>query len=199
MTDKDDKIQTRQNGKGEKDSALWEQMTKDVTPLVKEDKKEGKNAAHKQRKKSVLLASEAKPPNVLPEHLPVKRHKSRDLDRRTSERLRKGQINLDARLDLHGMTQVQAHDALQVFIRNCYTRHYRCVLVITGKGTRRTQVDLIEDIKNASKGILRQRVPEWLYAPPLQDMVLKVQSAHKKDGGEGALYVLLRRQRAVKE
>ncbi|NNG04486.1 MAG: DNA mismatch repair protein MutS [Inquilinus sp.] len=104
------------------------------------------------------------------------------VDRRTAERLRRGRLPIEARLDLHGMTQPVAHRALNGFVTEAYRQGRRAVLVITGKGT-------------AGDGVLRAQVPNWLNEPEVRRKVLAIQPAQPKDGGAGALYVLLKRQR----
>jgi DNA-nicking Smr family endonuclease len=84
------------------------------------------------------------------------------------------------KLDLHGLDQDRAHIALTTFLRRARGEGWRAVLVITGKGTR-------------GEGVLRRRVPEWLAEPPLRDFVAGVSSAHRRHGGDGALYVVLKR------
>jgi len=108
------------------------------------------------------------------------------LDRRTSQRLKRGQLLPEDRLDLHGMTQARAHGALQGFLARSQQGGLRCVLVITGKGFQRT----------GEPGILRASVPRWLDEPPNRGRVLGFASAQPKDGGEGALYIMLRRLRS---
>ena len=93
---------------------------------------------------------------------------------------------IDARLDLHGSTQQEAHRDLNGFIERCYARNFRCVLVITGKGLR---------LSSGEIGVLRRAVPQWLNDQPLRSMILGFSHATPKDGGEGALYVLLKRKR----
>jgi DNA-nicking Smr family endonuclease len=105
------------------------------------------------------------------------------LDRRTADRLRRGALPIAARLDLHGMTQERAHGALQDFLHRAEERGQRCVLVITGKG------------QGAAGGILKQAVPRWLAEAPNRARVLAAVPALPKDGGGGALYVLVRRKR----
>jgi len=106
------------------------------------------------------------------------------LDRRTAERLRRGQMEIDASLDLHGLTQDEAFLAIQTFLYESLQEGRRCVLLVTGKGTARD-----------GGGVLRSAVPRWLtegaYAPHL----IGISPAHAQHGGEGALYVLLRRAR----
>ena len=107
------------------------------------------------------------------------------LDTRTRLRLRRGQIDIQRRLDLHGMTQVKAQDALTAFLAAAQADDLRSVLVITGKGLTR----------QGETGVLRREVPRWLNQPPLRSWVRAFSHAAPRDGGEGALYVLLRRKR----
>ncbi len=111
-----------------------------------------------------------------------------NIDRRTADRFRRGQLAIDGRIDLHGMTQAQAHGALAGFVHRAWHEGRRCVLVITGKGTF-----------TGGPGVLRQAVPRWLADPSLRPMVLAVQPARVKDGGDGALYVLVRRRREARD
>ena len=106
------------------------------------------------------------------------------LDRRNAQRLKRGQMAIEARLDLHGMTQVEAHGALARFIARSFGEGRRAVLVITGKGMR------------DGEGVLRRAVPRWLDDPALRPMILAREEAQPRHGGAGALYVLLRRQRS---
>jgi len=115
------------------------------------------------------------------------------LDKRTVQRLRRGKLPVEGRLDLHGMTQAQAHGALQRFISASRAMNRRTVLVITGKGW-----DPMAKRPEEAMGVLRRAVPRWLTTPPLSLHVAGVSDAHVKDGGTGALYVLLRRTRRIK-
>ncbi len=102
------------------------------------------------------------------------------LDRRTLRRLERGRFPISTRLDLHGLDQEAAHAALVTFLAQARARGHRCVLVITGRGER-------------SGGVLRRAVPRWLQEPDLAACVLGFAEAGRAHGGEGALYVLLRR------
>lgn len=104
------------------------------------------------------------------------------LDRRTAERLRKGEIAIERRIDLHGMTQDDAHVALDRFVRQAWKNGLRMLLVITGKGS-------------GGEGVLRRGVPRWLASGEHAARILKVETAQTRHGGGGAFYVLLRRQR----
>lgn len=106
------------------------------------------------------------------------------MDRRTFGRLRRGKIAPEGRIDLHGMTQAEAHGALTGFILRSHNIGRRLVLVITGKGQGATP-----------GGVLRRQVPHWLALPPLRALVLNMAEAHPSHGGSGAIYVYLRRNR----
>jgi len=107
------------------------------------------------------------------------------VDKSTMDKLRRGKLPIEGRLDLHGMTQDQAHSALLRFIDNGYAHGKRCVSIITGKGTQ----------LNGKIGVLRQQVPHWLNQPGLRSKIIAFTYAPKSEGGEGALYVLLKRWR----
>jgi len=113
------------------------------------------------------------------------------MDRKAFDRLRRGKLKPEARIDLHGMTQEQAQPALTAFIMTSHARGRRLVLVITGKGRRSEEEGPIP----VWHGILRNAVPAWLRAPPLSRIVLQVTEAHARHGGIGAYYVYLRRKR----
>lgn len=112
-------------------------------------------------------------------------------DKRTDERLRRGQIPIEARIDLHGYNKDQAKGVLTNFIKAAHGQGKRCVLVITGKGSRNND----QASKPPAKGVLRTNVPHWLNEPPLSDIVIKHYPSKPKDGGDGALYVYLRRHK----
>jgi DNA-nicking Smr family endonuclease len=104
------------------------------------------------------------------------------IDRANAERLKRGQRAIEARLDLHGLTQSEAHRALSGFVATSRIAGRRCVLVITGRG-------------QLGGGILKQAVPRWLAEPELRQHVLAIAPAQPQHGGSGALYLLLRRIR----
>ena len=139
------------------------------------------------------LAPSVKPPPVeaAPAHLPlpVKAAARKAQPARPPEtiepgrhkRIVRGHEPLEARIDLHGMTHDRARAALEGYILRMWADGYREVLVITGKGTQ-------------GDGVLRRFTPEWLAAPPLREIVAGVSQAHRRHGGEGALYVALKRR-----
>lgn len=176
------------------DHELWEYVTRDVKPIMRQkqierDEKEFKKSPKSVQKKSLkpqayqLDSSEAVPRSVT---------QGRDVDRNTAQRFKKGLMPIDGRLDLHGMRQVEAYEALQRFIRSSYASGKRCVLVITGKGAGE---DGRRDPLKSGQGVLKRKVPEWLEEEPFRDILLMSTQAQGQHGGSGALYVLLRRQR----
>ena len=108
------------------------------------------------------------------------------VDRRTETRLARGRFDIDARLDLHGCNRTEAETRLGGFVMTGYERGWRCLLVITGKGRI-----------GKEGGVLRRSLPEWLNGSRLRPMVLAIKPAQPRDGGAGAFYVLLRRQRSM--
>lgn len=104
------------------------------------------------------------------------------------QRVARGKEAIDARIDLHGLTQAQAHATLLHFLRNAQARDARLVLVITGKGGRGDG--------ERERGVLRRHVPQWLGLPEFRSFVVGFEDAHVAHGGEGALYVRVRRTRS---
>ena len=114
-----------------------------------------------------------------------------NMDRKSFDRMKRGKLSPEGRIDLHGMTLSQAHPALTSFILQSHAAGKRLVLVITGKGKRAEETGPMP----VRRGILKHQVPHWLNAPPLRSAVLQITPAHQKHGGGGAYYVYLRRQR----
>ena len=112
------------------------------------------------------------------------------MDKKTFQKMSRGKLVPEARIDLHGMTLAQAHPALNSFVLQAYTRGLRLVLVITGKGKDKDTGGPIPE----RVGALRHQVPHWLRMAPLGAAVLQVSEAHLKHGGGGAYYVYLRRR-----
>lgn len=103
------------------------------------------------------------------------------LGRRAKQRVARGHDTIDGRLDLHGLTQAEAHDALLRFLHVGQSRGAKLVVIITGKG------------RGGEGGVLRRQVPLWLSLPDFRAMVVGFEEAHQRHGGEGALYLRLRR------
>ncbi len=108
------------------------------------------------------------------------------LGRRMKQRVARGKEAIDGRLDLHGLTQSEAHATLLRFLRTASARGARLVLVITGKGVRGS---------DGERGVLKRHVPQWLGLPEFRAFVIGFEGAHFSHGGEGALYVRVRRAR----
>lgn len=105
-----------------------------------------------------------------------------DIEPRRRHRIAKEREEIGGRLDLHGLDQDRARVVLEGFLKRAWDEGFRAVLVITGKGVQ-------------GDGVLRRRAPEWLAAPHLSGIVAGISEAHRRHGGEGALYLVLRRPR----
>lgn len=123
--------------------------------------------------------------------------KTAGLDGRTQERLKRGLLEPQARLDLHGMTEANAHRALATFLRSASARGLRLVIIVTGKGAKTPAPDEPFEMNYERRGVLKQMTPRWLAEPELARFVADVRSAHRKHGGGGALYVYLRKPRSI--
>ena len=184
------------SGLKDEDRALWQHVTRDAKPLAKREptpvRPEAPDAPP--AKVETKTKQEARPARALPRPRPVapvrraepalEHGRAAGVDRRRSDRLRRGRLPVEARLDLHGYTQDQAHAALDRFLGETQARGLRCVLVITGKGTTKE-----------AGGVLRAQVPRWLNEPGNRARVLAFDYAQPKHGGLGAIYVLLRRKK----
>jgi len=175
----------------ESDAELWARVARSARPL-----KKGRAApsAGKPKTRAKTPAKIASPPPVKPALKPAAKSapapRGDALDRQTARRLERGHVAVEARLDLHGMRQREAHAALRRFLKSAQGKGYRHVLVITGKGAEPdTRRSFYED---DARGVLRQAVPHWLAAPDLAQVVVSYSEAPRRLGGEGALYVRLR-------
>ena len=113
-----------------------------------------------------------------------------NIDKNTASKFVKGAYRIDARIDLHGYTEKQAVDEVYEFIKNSYIQNKRCLLIITGKGVKTDDTPWYE-----SKGVIKQALISWINHPKIRPFVLSVSQAKQSDGGSGAFYVLLKRQR----
>lgn len=178
------------------EQALWDRVKRSVVPRrptqpVVED--EAQDASLE----ATSLRSQHNPPSVPPPHQlqpvapfapayrapqskPAQRLIS-DLDRKTRRKLARGAAAIDSRIDLHGLSQAEAHAALRRFVENAFFARHRTVLIITGKGSG-----------GEGRGILRRQVPHWLAQRDLADLIAEIGPAHQSHGGDGALYVRLR-------
>lgn len=172
----------RPTGLSAEDAALWRAVTFDMQPL--RQRRAAAAAAIAAPARPVIQPAAPPPARSKPVPIPsAPQPAAAGLDRRTANRLRRGRLDIDGRLDLHGLTQAEAHHALTEQVRSAYAAGRRVLLVVTGKGFR------------DGTGVLRAAVPRWLDDPPLRNLVLSAVPARPGDGGAGALYVLVRRRR----
>lgn len=113
------------------------------------------------------------------------------MDRKAFNRMKRGKLKPDAKIDLHGMRVDTAHPALTRFILSSHAAGHRLVLVITGKGKTKPDDGPIP----TPRGVLKHQVPQWLRMAPIAHAILQVTTAHISHGGDGAYYVYLRRSR----
>jgi DNA-nicking Smr family endonuclease len=161
---------------------LWTTVTKSIAPLrdiAPDENDEAHVPVPARRSRSAPIALSIPEKRQLP---PLT-----SLGRRTKQRVARGKEPIDGRLDLHGLTQRQAHDTLLRFLSAASSRGARLVLIITGKGGGAGQ---------GERGILKRQVPQWLGLPEFRAWVIGFEEAHIAHGGEGALYVRVRRVRA---
>ena len=174
------------------DKWVWRKLAETVKPLPQpyDPATFGElldpQAAKSQPLKVPTMAQPQVPPPPRPHHHPLPDldvGRMPGLDRRTAQRMTRGALSIEARVDLHGLTRDQAQGRLFSFINQSYEHGRRTVLVITGKGQGGT-------------GVLKSEVPRWLNLPTLRQKILGFSHAQPKDGGDGALYVLIKRQRS---
>ena len=171
----------KRKGLNAQDRAVWGAFTQSVRPLA-------------QRSPVPLsrMARPARAPAAVSEMptAPVRKAAAQveAIERRQKQQLARGRVEIDARLDLHGKTQAQAHAELMRFLRRAQSEGAKFVLVITGKGAFFRN-------HGGEPGVLRRQVPLWLRAPEMRSCVSAFEQAHVVHGGEGALYVRLRRAR----
>ncbi len=173
----------RPRGLSDDERVLWSTVTRSIAPLKGRKAAEAPDAA----------AAEPKPKSVkasAPVAAPARKHAVAPpplapLGRRMTQKLKRGVTDIEGRLDLHGLTQAEAHMVLQRFLRQAQARDARVVLVITGKG----------GAAGEGRGVLKRQVPLWLEGAELRALVIGFESAGHGHGGEGALYVRVRRGR----
>ena len=176
---------------------LWREVTGDVGRLAETDAREAEAPDKAPREKNAQPPTNPRPavrtnraPAPVSAPLPELRHDAQPgLDKRTAARLRRGQLPVEGRIDLHGLTQDEAYRALTAFLAASRDAGRRCVLVITGKGLG----------PDGSVGVLRATVPRWLNEASNRRHVFAFRQAVPRDGGEGALYILLKRQRTLED
>jgi DNA-nicking Smr family endonuclease len=186
----------RKRALSEEERVLWDSVAKQTKPLRKKPRAAKPPAAAPDPDPERVAAAKQTPPQPLPSGrtaraaipAPPAAPKLAPLGRRERSQLSRGRKEIDARLDLHGMTQTRAHRALSGFLQRAHHDGLTFVLIITGKG--RTVGGETE------RGVLRRQVPLWLNLPEFRTLVVGFEEAHIGHGGEGALYVRIRRSRA---
>lgn len=192
----------------EEERALWDHTARDLKPIKK--KKGYVHSSHEpavdrasRRPKPVAKVAVPKTQPRSPQSHAIATTSPRappplsELDRRRARKIGTGRIAIEGRIDLHGMRQSKAHAALRRFLLGAHTKNRRWVLVITGKGsTSRARTTEAEgDLYVSSEpGILKRNVPRWLNEPDLRTIVVSYTTAAQRHGGEGALYVQLRKR-----
>ena len=179
------------------EKALWDSVAKQTIPF--QDRATPKTVETKKPQSPKIQNTIQKPfrigENTLSSIAPAKSlaftMASPAMDAKAFSNLKKGRLKPEARIDLHGMTVAQAHPALIRFILNAHQQGRRLVLVITGKGRGATNLSAHE----VQRGVLRRQVPHWLSMSPLRETVLQTYPANVRHGGDGAMYVYLRRPR----
>ncbi|MEQ8266168.1 MAG: Smr/MutS family protein [Parvibaculum sp.] len=185
---------------------LWRVVVKDATPLARKrilrpEDLEGEEAPAPPAALPSLPAYTPPKPLAAPQapRRPAEPPPLTGLDRRTSQRLARGQMEVEATLDLHGHSQTEAHGRLLGFLAGARSRGLRCVLVITGKGAspyaRHTLHGASFYEVPERQGVLRSAVPRWLNEADFRALVSGFQPAHPKHGGGGAFYIWLRKKR----
>ncbi|WP_036293563.1 Smr/MutS family protein [Methylosinus sp. PW1] len=167
---------------------LWNKVTADVRP--------SRGRRRRPPEEQPIEAGEPKKAAAAPPPTPAPAEKKprprpaappAEIDHRTRTKLRRGRLEVEAKLDLHGLRQAEAQTALYDFLRRAQAAGARMAIVVTGKGVR-----------SEEGGVLRRLVPLWLSAPAMRDLVVGFGEAARNHGGEGALYVQIRRPRGAK-
>ena len=176
------------------DSILWEKVTQSVrrmnpqpafqTPKQRGGPKTGPQKPNLTDRSQSVQTGQAKAKTSSDKKMPAdfRLGEMSGIDRTSARRMQRGQATIEDRLDLHGLSQEQAQKEVKAFIGSAVQKNFRHVLIITGKG-------------RDGHGILREKVPEWLKDAPLCHHLNAISYAQPKDGGKGALYIRLKRQR----
>ncbi|HEX3115265.1 MAG TPA: Smr/MutS family protein [Bradyrhizobium sp.] len=177
----------RKRSLSEEERALWESVAKQTKPLRRKARAAKAETAEALASPKSAAATRPLPPtrdSRAPKPEPPAAPPLAPIGRRERSQLSRGRKEIDARLDLHGMTQPRAYGALSGFLRRAHHDGLTFVLVITGKGRMGAE---------SERGVLRRQVPQWLSLPEFRALVVGFEEAHAGHGGEGALYVRIRR------
>jgi len=175
-------VSRRPRGLSEDERVLWSTITRSIAPL--KGRKRAEDAAEIAPAETRSTARPAASPAATPPRRTTPPPLA-PIDRRTKQRLARGATEIGGRLDLHGLTQAEAHAALARFLHGAQARDVKVVLVITGKGGS----------DGEGRGVLKRQVPMWLEGPELRSLVIGYDNAGIGHGGAGTLYVRVRRGR----
>ncbi len=168
------------------DREIWNQIARTAKPLSQKDKNftslftEFENTNRHLVSESLQNLKTTAVPVYQPQAQPKPTLAAGAMDKNTSRKISKGRIAVDGRIDLHGFTQQDAYHALYDYVENAWYSGKKILLVITGKG-------------NLGRGVLRENVPAWLASAPFLPLVSEFGESHATHGGNGALYVRIRR------
>jgi DNA-nicking Smr family endonuclease len=174
------------------DHMLWTAVTHSIVPLRKPQKSQNQKKPLIEKSQTTVSETKIKRPSHVTGAMRADKLTAvmppTPLARRIKRRIARGKQKIDGRIDLHGLTQAEAHAALLSFLRNAGADGARLVLVITGKGSQS-----ISRFGENERGVLRRQVPKWLSLPEFHKLVIGFEDAHVAHGGEGALYIRVRR------
>jgi DNA-nicking Smr family endonuclease len=179
---------TRRRPLSEEERALWIGFVRSIKPLKHSSETADPPVADDRPAREVRRSS---PRAAASRHEPLPEKKApplAPLGRRLKQRVARGREQIEARLDLHGFTQAQAHTALLRFLRRAQADGVKIALVVTGKGTGKGA-----GAHEHERGVLKRQVPIWLSLPEFRPLVVGFEEAHIGHGGQGALYIRLRR------
>ncbi len=198
------------SGKGrasaeDNDHEIWRHTAATIEPLkrgkprvhptadaVKASAPKPKLSAEPEKTTAKSRSAPVYPEASLPKALPAKTPELATFDRNSVRKIRGGRVDIEARVDLHGMRQDEAHVALRRFLLSCQSRGLRFVLIITGKGKAIGTSNTQFGENDRERGVLKRNVPRWLDEPDLRAVVVSFTTAAIQHGGEGAIYVHLR-------
>ncbi|MEZ0278070.1 MAG: Smr/MutS family protein [Methylibium sp.] len=180
----------------EEGAALWARIAESAKPLTKDRARSAASVPPLPAPKRKPASPPPAKPAAKTAPKPIHVAPGPSFDRQVARKLDTGKLAVEARLDLHGLKQAEAHAALRKFLKSAQTSGKRHVLVITGKGAGRDEARSFYE--EDERGVLRQAVPHWLGLSDLAPLVVSFSPAPRRLGGDGALYVRLRRAPAQK-
>ncbi len=191
-------------GLSPEERALWRQVAKTVRPIepsrlkAVEEPKPPEASDPPRPARAALKSGASGLPAEWFDGAPARKKPPVPVDRGTERRIQRGRVEVEARIDLHGLTQARARADLLAFLTRCRGRGFKTVLVITGKGAAKRALDERRfqpwrPDEPSLPGVIRRCLPRWLAEPDFAAVVSGYAGAHRRHGGEGAFYVVLRR------